>query len=87
MLIRKENGNKIIVFSLLQHPFFDDRTGGDDADNIPLNEAFRQRRVLHLFADGHLVALLNKSVDVDVYRMIRHTAHRRTLRKPAVAPG
>ena len=66
----------------------DDRAGRDDADDIALDKALGERRVLGLLADGDLVALGDQARDVGVARMIGNAAHRRLiLRRLAAVAG
>ena len=70
-----EDAGKIIVAALVEHGAFDDRSRRDNAGDIPLDKALGQRRVLHLFADGDLVAARNEPCDIALCRVIRHAAH------------
>ena len=70
-----EDAGKIIVAALVEHGAFDDRSRRDDAGDIPLDKALGQRRVLHLLADGDLVAARNEPCDIALCRVIRHAAH------------
>ena len=53
----------------------DDRTGGDDADDIPLHQPLGGGRILGLLADGHLVALGDETGDIGVGGMVGDAAH------------
>ena len=59
----------------------------NDPDHLPAHQSLRQLRILHLFADGHLVALSHKAAQIPFHRMIRDAAHGRPLLKPAVLSG
>ena len=47
----------------------------DDSNHLPANQALCLRRILHLFADGHLVAALHQLWNVGIRRMERNPAH------------
>ena len=79
-----EDGTKVVVLRLVQHGAFNDRAGGDNANDIPLHKAFRRCRVFHLLANGYLVPFGHKPCDIRVDAVERHAAHGRTLFKPAV---
>ena len=53
----------------------DDRTGGDNADDIPLHQSLGGGGVLRLLADGHLVALGDKTGDIGVGGVVGDAAH------------
>ena len=65
----------IIVFRLHQHRAFRHGAGRHDADDVALDEPLGQRRVLHLLADGDLVALGDEAGDIALGGMIGHAAH------------
>ncbi len=69
------NAAHVVVFALLQHAAFGNRAGGDDPGDVPLHQSLGQRRVLHLFADGDLIALLNKSRNIGIHAVVGHAAH------------
>ncbi|MPM60433.1 hypothetical protein SDC9_107284 [bioreactor metagenome] len=81
------DGGNIAVLSLFEHAIFNDRAGGDDADDIPLHEPLCERRILHLLADGNLISLFNEFGDVIIHRMIGNPAHRRAFAQSAIASG
>ena len=70
------NIDQIVVRLIGDGIFEKDGARGDDADHISLHQAFRLLRVLQLLADGHLVALLDKAVNINLRRMERNAAHR-----------
>ena len=78
---------QIIVPVIFQHTAFNDRTGGHHPDNVPLYQALGLGRVLHLFADGHLVALGDQAGHIAFVAMERHPAHGCPLFLAAVPPG
>ena len=51
---------------ILQTGGVDDGTRGDHADDIPLHKALGSGGILHLLADGHLIALGDETGDVSV---------------------
>ena len=75
---------QVVVRLVLQHGGIRHRTGGDDADHVPFHQAFGQRRILHLFADGDLVSLADQLFNVCIHGVIRHAAHRRPFLQAAV---
>ena len=69
----------IVITTLVQHTAFRDGAGGDDPGDVSLHDALGLSRILHLLADGYLVALLHQPGDVGVHGVIGHTAHRGLL--------
>ena len=59
----------------LERRFVDDGAGGDDADDVALDEPLRLRGVLRLLADGDLVALGDQAGDVGVGGVVWDAAH------------
>ena len=59
----------------LQHAAFYQGAGGDQTNDLPLYQAFGQFGVLHLFADGHLVALCDQAGNIVFRRMKGYAAH------------
>ena len=53
----------------------DDGAGGDHPDDVPLHQALGGGRVLHLLADGHLVALGDEAGDVGLAGVVGDAAH------------
>ena len=51
------DAGEVIVARFIEHAVFDHRAGRDHADHIPLHYALGERWILHLLADGHLIAL------------------------------
>ena len=80
-------GEDIVVLRTVKHLFFNDGARRDHARNGTRHKPLCKRRILHLLADGNLVSLRDHFVDIGIYGMIRHAAHRRTLVKTAVATG
>ena len=79
------HGADKIVAALVQHGAFGDGARGDLADDLPLNQPLCQRRILHLLADGHLIALSHQPPDIPFGAVEGHAAHGRPLRLAAVA--
>ena len=77
----------VVVAVVLQHTAFNDRTGGDHTDDIPLDKPLRLGRVLHLFADGDLIALGNQARHIALVAVEGHAAHGGALRKAALLAG
>ena len=80
------NRRKIVIALLGKHLLVRDGAGRVDADNVALHDSFCQRRVLQLLADGDLIALRDQAADIRKGGVIRHAAHRRSFRQPAVLP-
>ena len=78
------HAGQIVVGLILQHRRIGHRAGRDHPDHIPVYQPFGQRRILHLFADSHLVSLFNQLLDVGIHGMKRHAAHGRPLLQAAV---
>ena len=78
----------VIVVVLVQHHVVHGGAGGDDAHDVPLHQALGGGGVLHLLADGHLIAPLDKSGDVVLGGVVGHPAHGGALLLRLVAvPG
>ncbi len=75
------HGADEVVAPLLQHGGGHHRAGGDDADDVPVHQPLGQGRILHLLADGHLVALGDQPGDVGVGAVVGHAAHGGALRR------
>ena len=82
--LRDIDAGDVVVFIILQHTAFDHSAGCHHTDDIPLDEAFRQSGVLHLFTDGDLITFGNEPCHIVFIGMERHTAHGRTLLLAAV---
>ena len=52
-----------------------DGAGGDHPDDVPLDQALGGGGVLHLLADGHLVALGDEAGDVGLAGVVGDAAH------------
>ena len=78
---------QVVVDAVLQHIALDHRTGGDDSYNLSFNDALGGSRVLHLLADGHLVAPAHQLGNIAVCAVEGHAAHRRPLLLAAVPTG
>ncbi len=70
-----DDGGEVVVFLLTEHRLLRQRAGGHDADDLPPDETLGQLGVLHLLADGHLVAALDEARDVSLRGMERDSAH------------
>jgi hypothetical protein len=77
----------VVVTVVLQHAAFNDRTGGDHPDDVPLDKAFRLGGVLHLLTDSHLIALSDQARHIALVAVEGHAAHRGALRKAALLAG
>ena len=64
-----------VILGLFQHAAFRHRAGGDDSGDVPLYQALGRGGILHLLADGDLVALLHQSGDIGVYAVVGYAAH------------
>ena len=62
----------------------DHRARRHHPDDLPLHQPLGGGRIGHLFADSHLVALLDQLLQVAVHRVIGHAAHGRPLGKAAI---
>ena len=71
----QKNAADVVGLGALQHGGVHG-AGGDDADDVPLHQALGQGGVLHLLADGDLVALGDKAGDVAVAGVVGDAAHR-----------
>ena len=69
------DGADEVVPALVQHHVVHGGAGGDDADHVPVHQALRRGRVLHLLTDGHLVPPLDEPGDVALRRVVGHAAH------------
>ena len=73
-----ERGEEVVL-AVLEHVALDQRAGGDDADDLPIDQPLGLGGVLGLFADGDLVALGDQPRDVRLGGVVRHAAHGGTL--------
>ena len=80
------DGEQVAVAAILEHGLLDHRARRHHADDVPLDQALGRRRVFHLLADGHLVALFDQTVDIRLGAVERHAAHRRALLHAAAFP-
>ena len=88
VLLIQENAAEEVAAPVVEAGAVDDRAGRDDADDIALDKALGERRVLGLLADGDLVALGDQAGDVGVARMVGDAAHRcLILRRLAAVAG
>ena len=86
-LFRDTERTDKIIPGFVQHASFQHRAGRDNANDIALDEALGQRRVLHLLADGNLISFLHEAGDVCFRAMKRHAAHGSPLLLAAVTPS
>ena len=77
----------VVVAVILQHAALDDSARRHHADDIPLDQALGGGRVLHLFADGHLIALGNQPGHIGLIAVEGHAAHGGTLLLAALLAG
>ena len=77
----------VVVAVVLQHTALDDRTGGDHPDDIPLDKPLCLGGVLHLLADGHLIALGDQARHIAFVAVEGHAAHGGALGKAALLAG
>ena len=68
--------DKITVMLILQKLLVQRCSRRNNLNNLTLDNALRQLRVLDLLTDGNTEALLNQLGDIAVDRMIGHAAHR-----------
>ena len=83
----KADRQDVVRPAVLQHVRLDDRARRDHAGDLPLHQSLGQRRIGHLLADGHLVALRNQLLQIGLHGVERNAAHRRALAQAAVAAG
>ena len=67
-------GEKVVAVGF-ENVFFEDRAGRDDPRDLAADDAVRGRGVLHLVADGDLLAGLDQLGEIEVDGVIRHAAH------------
>ena len=65
----------IIVFFGSDGMFQRNRSRRNDFNDFPLDDAFGQLRVFHLFANGYLVSLMDQPFNIGISRMERNTTH------------
>ena len=66
---------QVVVLVLRQHTAFNDGAGGHHTDDIPLDQPLCLRRVLHLLADGDLVALGDQPRHIGFVGVKGYAAH------------
>ena len=71
----QEDAGDVVVLVILQHAALDDGARGDHTDDVPLDQPLGLGRVLHLLADGHLVALGDEAGRISLVAVEGHTAH------------
>ena len=67
-----------------------DGAWGDHPDDVPLHQPLGRGGVLHLFADGNLIALGDEPGDIGLAGVVGHAAHGDALLRlgmPAVITG
>ena len=82
-----KDAGDVVVFVVLQHTVLDDRAGRDDADDVPLDEALCRGGVLHLLADGYLIALGDELGYIAFVAVDGHAAHGGALLQAALLAG
>ena len=80
------HAEQIAVLALVEHRLLDDRSRRHHTDDVALYQPLGRGGVLHLLADGDLVALLDQPVDVGLSAVEGHAAHRRALLQTAAFP-
>lgn len=73
------NTHDIIILCLIECLRIHISACSYNTHNFSLNNALRLLRIFHLFTDCNLIALFHKPVQITIHRVIRNTAHRRTL--------
>ena len=81
------NAGDVVVAVVLQHAALNDRAGRDHADDIPLDKPLGLGWILHLLADGHLVALGDQPCYIALVAVEGHAAHGRALGLTALFAG
>ena len=71
-----EEADYVVEALVIQEILIHDRSRRDDADHLPAGKGLGILRKLHLFADGYLLAAVQKPLDVVLGRMVRDAAHR-----------
>ncbi len=82
-----DEGHQVVVLLGLQGFGVDHQPRGDDPHHLPLDDALGLARVLHLLADGHLVAVFHQAVDVGLATVVGDAAQRDFVLRPLVAGG
>ena len=85
--VAPKHGRQVVVAAFVEHTAFQHGTRRHHPDDLALHQAFGGGGILHLLAYGDLVPLGDQPGDIRFRRVIRHAAHRRTLRLAALAPG
>ena len=80
----KADRQQEVVRPLVQHIALDNRAGGDDASDAALHQALGQSGILHLLANGHLVAFLDQLLNIAGGGMVRNPAHWNLFFSPAI---
>ena len=82
-----ENARNVVVFVVLKHTALNDGARRDHTDDIPLDKTLCLGRVLHLLADGDLVALGDEPGHIAFVAVEGHAAHGGPLFQPALLAG
>ena len=82
---RDIEGADVVVALFGEQGGLDDGTGGHHADDLAAHKPLGGGGILHLLADGHLVAPLDQTADVGIRRMEGDSAHGGALGLPAVS--
>ena len=77
----------VVIAVVLQHTAFNDRTGGDHPDDVPLDKPFCLGGVLYLLTDGYLIALGDQTRHIALVAVEGHAAHGGALRKATLLAG
>ena len=67
--------HEIIIFTCIHSLNIHIGTGCNDPYHFTLYDSFGKLRILYLFTDCHLVALLDQLVQISFYRMVGNPAH------------
>ena len=86
-LIFFQNINQVIVGLIGNGIFKKNGARRDDTDHIPLHQPLCLLRILQLLTDGHLVALLDQTVNINFRCMKWNAAHRHPSLGACVLPG
>ena len=69
------NAAEVVAGLIIQAGGVDNGAGGHHPDDVPLHQALGGGGILHLLADGHLVALGNQPGDVGFAGVVGDAAH------------
>ena len=81
-----ENGENVVIFCFIQNSVIHNRPRSNDTHNIALDQALCRLWVLHLLADGNLIATFHQTGNISIRGMERHAAHRGSFLLPPILP-